>query len=159
MTRTILLTALSIAQLFAAEPYLGVWKLDLAKSTFSPGPPPTSQLLRLDGEGGMVKLQLAESSAAGTAVVSAPFRFDGKPYPVQASKMFDSVSATLDPGKAEDKSSPELRTRLRFNWMRNGTTQVQCNAFLVGSRLTISTTGTGPDAKPVKNYRVFVKEK
>src|SRR5262245_949120 len=118
MTRNVLLTVLATARLFAAEPYIGTWKLDVAKSTFEPGPPPSSQLLWLDNEGGMVKLQLTESNSAGTAVLSASFRIDGKPYQVQGSKLFDSVSATWigDDGRTVYKmESPS--PHLQLNWM------------------------------------------
>jgi hypothetical protein len=34
-----------------SDPFLGTWQLDLAKSKFSPGPPPSGQTLSVQGEG------------------------------------------------------------------------------------------------------------
>src|SRR5262249_49280043 len=148
MHRMMTLTALATAQLIASDVFVGVWNLDSAKSSFDPGPPPVSQTLRLDNDGGLVKLHLTEVTAAGSSEITASFRFDGKPYPVQGSKQFDSLSAT----RQDD-------ARFQISWIRNGKVQILCNGRTSANNMVITTTGITDTGKPVKNYRVFVKAK
>jgi hypothetical protein len=44
-------TAAPQVGLTQSNPLIGTWKLNLAKSKFSPGPPPKSQTLTFEGRG------------------------------------------------------------------------------------------------------------
>jgi hypothetical protein len=49
----LLAAALSEAGFAHSDPLIGTWKLNLAKSTYSPGPPPNSDTMTFDAvEGG-----------------------------------------------------------------------------------------------------------
>jgi hypothetical protein len=79
----------------AADPAIGTWKLNLAKSTFSPGPAPKSQTRTYaesaQGTTVTVKTTAADGKESTTTLT---FKDDGKPYPVSGSPDFDMVSIT-----------------------------------------------------------------
>ena len=83
----------------AADPAIGTWKLNLAKSTFSPGPAPKSQT-RSYAESPQGTTVIVKTTAADgkESVSTLTFKDDGKPYPVSGSTDFDMVSITrVDP--------------------------------------------------------------
>jgi hypothetical protein len=86
--------AIGTGTAFAADAVVGTWKLNLAKSTFSPGPAPKSQTRTyIESAQGMtvtVKTTAADGKESTTALV---FKDDGKSYPASGSPDFDAVSA------------------------------------------------------------------
>jgi len=78
----------------AADAVEGAWKLNLAKSTFSPGPAPKSQSRTyVESAQGMtvtVKTTAADGKESTTTIV---FKDDGKSYPVSGNPDFDAISA------------------------------------------------------------------
>lgn len=78
----------------AADAVEGTWKLNLAKSTFSPGPAPKSQsrtyVESAQGMAVTVKTTAADGKESTTTIV---FKDDGKSYPVSGNPDFDAVSA------------------------------------------------------------------
>jgi hypothetical protein len=80
----------------AADAVAGTWKLNVAKSTFSPGPAPKSQSRTyVESAQGMtvtvtVKTTAADGKESTTTIV---FKDDGKSYPVSGNPDFDAVSA------------------------------------------------------------------
>jgi len=77
------------------DPANGTWELNLAKSTFSPGPPPKSQTRTYEVSGGDVKCTLKGIDAEGKPMlVQYNARYDGKDYPVTDSQDFDAMSLT-----------------------------------------------------------------
>jgi len=80
---------------FAADSATGTWKLNLAKSTFSPGPAPKSQT-RTYAESTLGMTLTVKTTAANgkesTAMLT--FKDDGKSYPESGNPDFDMVSVT-----------------------------------------------------------------
>jgi hypothetical protein len=91
MVGAILAIATSAAS--AADSVIGTWKLNVAKSTFSPGPAPKSQT-RIYAESAQgIVLTLKTVAADGTeSTASLTFKYDGKPYAVSGNPDFDTVS-------------------------------------------------------------------
>src|ERR1700732_3993897 len=87
--------AIGTGTALAADPVIGTWKLNLAKSTFSPGPAPKSQTRTYaesaDGMTLTVKTTAADGKETTTTLI---FKEDGKPYPVTGNPDFDKVSVT-----------------------------------------------------------------
>ena len=73
---------LSVAVWATDNPFVGTWKLNLAKSTFDPGPPVRSRTVTIEQTGDGVKWAIEQVDAKGNraTVVEAP-KFDGKDYP------------------------------------------------------------------------------
>jgi hypothetical protein len=86
-------TGAVIAAAPAADPAIGTWKLNLAKSKFSPGPAPKSQTRTYaESAQGMV-LTIKTTAADGKeATATLTFKDDGKPYPVTGNPDFEMVS-------------------------------------------------------------------
>ena len=87
--------AIGTGTALAADPVIGTWKLNLAKSTFSPGPAPKSQTrIYSESAQGMtvaVKTTAADGKDSTTNLI---FKEDGKSYPASGSPDFDMVSVT-----------------------------------------------------------------
>jgi hypothetical protein len=86
--------AIGTGTAIAADAVEGTWKLNLAKSTFSPGPAPKSQsrtyVESAQGMSVTVKTTAADGKESSITFV---FKDDGKSYPVSGNPDFDAVSA------------------------------------------------------------------
>ena len=79
----------------APDPIIGTWKLNVAKSTFSPGPAVKSQTRHYVATPQGLLLTLTTTAADGkTNTSTMTFKYDGKPYPMIGNPDFDSVSVT-----------------------------------------------------------------
>src|SRR6202790_4109052 len=80
---------------FAADPAIGTWKLNVAKSTFSPGPAPKSQTRTYAETPQGITLTIKTTAADGKeSTATLTFKDDGKPYPVTGNPDFDMVAVT-----------------------------------------------------------------
>jgi uncharacterized ParB-like nuclease family protein len=79
----------------AADPVVGTWKLNVAKSTFSPGPAPKSQTRSYAESAQGMTLTVKTIAADGKeSTTTLTFKVDGKPYPASGNPDFDSVAVT-----------------------------------------------------------------
>src|SRR5258708_8038876 len=87
--------AIATGTALAADAVVGTWKLNVAKSTFSPGPVPKSQTRTYaESAQGMtvtIKTMAADGKESST---TTSFKDDGKPYPVSGNPDFDKISLT-----------------------------------------------------------------
>lgn len=80
---------------YATDPILGTWKLNLAKSKFSPGPAPKSQTRVYSAYPEGVQVTIKTIRADGeTTVLEYPANSDGKDYPVTGSAQIDAIAMT-----------------------------------------------------------------
>ena len=82
------------AALWAADPSVGTWKLNAAKSKSTPGPGPKSATITYEETADGIK-RTGESINADGNKTSFDYtvKFDGKDYPVTGSDTFDAISA------------------------------------------------------------------
>jgi hypothetical protein len=90
-----LLTVSAVARAQSADPWMGTWKVNLAKSTFSPGPKPTvAGTVKMELASGAMKSTLDGVNAQGqpthTETVS---KFDSTDVPVKGAAAPNSTSA------------------------------------------------------------------
>ena len=79
----------------AADPVIGTWTLNVAKSKFSPGPALKAQIRTYAATAQGTALTLKTTAADGKETTATlTFKDDGKPYPVSGNPDFDSVSVT-----------------------------------------------------------------
>jgi len=79
----------------AADSVVGTWKLNLAKSTFSPGPAPKSQTrIYAESAQGMTLTVKTTAADGKDSTSNLNFKEDGKAYSVSGSPDFDMVSVT-----------------------------------------------------------------
>lgn len=78
----------------AADPAIGTWKLNVAKSMLS-GPAPTSQVRTyVDSAKGMVLTIRTTSVDGKESTASVTFKDDGKDYPIAGNPDADTISVT-----------------------------------------------------------------
>jgi hypothetical protein len=147
----ILFLTLAAAGMALAQrnPFVGTWKLDVAKSKFDPGPAPKSQTRTWDASG---KVSVKGVNAAGKAMSYAyPIKGDGKEYP--------TVGAI--PNAADKISSNKIAPNtLEVHLMRGGK-PAERTSFTVtkdGKTLTISDRGTNADGSAFNNVTVWNKQ-
>ena len=77
----------------AADPSVGTWKLNVAKSTYSPGPAPKSLTAKIEVAGDGEKVTVDGVRGDDTPIkVEYTAQYDGKDYPITGSPMADTVS-------------------------------------------------------------------
>jgi hypothetical protein len=78
---------------FAADPVVGAWKLNVAKSTFKPGPGPKSQIRTYaETKQGML-LTVKTVAADGTeTTATSTFKDDGFDYPITGNPAYETIS-------------------------------------------------------------------
>jgi hypothetical protein len=142
------LTSLASAQ---GDPHVGTWELNLAKSTFNPGPPPQRQTLWYKAEGRGLTALLQGVDASGKPINPDPsnfaINFDGRDHPTQRTA-YDSSAWT------RISASKYVVNR------KKGGKVVQTSTNVVsddGKTLTITTTGVDEDGRPINNVRVYDK--
>lgn len=76
-----------------ADPVVGTWKLNLAKSTFAGVPAYKSQIRTYSQSGGDLTLKMTTVSAGGKETATqATYKLNGKDYPSMGNPDFDSLS-------------------------------------------------------------------
>jgi hypothetical protein len=134
----------------ATDPVIGMWKLDPAKSKYSPGPPPKSLTLKFETVGEGLKLTSDGVGAEGQAThTEYTAKYDGKDYPITGSTISDTVSLKrIDTNTVErtDKKSGKIVQTLMRKISSDGKT------------MTATVKGTNAAGQPVNNELVFVKQ-
>jgi hypothetical protein len=75
------------------DPAIGNWKLNLAKSKFTPGTAPTNNIVTVEAAGQGIKVTSTTVRANGKKIVVHYTAYlDGKDYPVTGSPDYDTVS-------------------------------------------------------------------
>ena len=91
---TLLLVALVLnVAAAAADQHSGTWKMNPAKSKYSPGPAPKSNMLKIDSDADNLKLSAEGIDAAGNPThVEYTAKYDGKDYPITGMPNADTVA-------------------------------------------------------------------
>jgi hypothetical protein len=91
---TLLFAALALnISAAAADQHSGTWKMNPAKSTYSPGPAPRSGLVKIDSDAENIKLNSDGIDAAGNPThVEYTAKYDGKDYPINGLPNADTVA-------------------------------------------------------------------
>ncbi len=144
-------TALPQIGFAQSNPEIGTWKLNLAKSKYSPGPPPRSQTSNIQAEGQGLKVTLEGIDAQGnpTKVDFGVYFYDGKSYPVAGSTFYDASSY-----KRVNDSTVEI-TRTKGGKAVGTTTQV---LSADGKSLTFTTTGVNANGQQFNGVSVYDKQ-
>ena len=149
-TGTMVLTLVSGAAAQAPKGLDGTWKLNAAKSKFSPGPAPKAMTVVYSTEGadGMkIVVDVTPAEGAAQHWEMTP-HYDGKEYPVTGNPNADMVTAK----KIDDRTGEST-------FKKNGkVTAVNSRKLSAdGKTLTITSKGTTVDGKPRHDVQVFEK--
>jgi hypothetical protein len=141
---------LSGSVLLAAENWLGTWKLNVAKSKYSPGPAPKSLTLKFEATADGINLTFdgvdPEGNPTHGEYVS---KFDGTDVPFPGNPDADTASAK----KIDDN-------RYENVWKKDGKTTITAKAVVSdsGKTLTITLVGTNAKGETVKNVGVYDRQ-
>jgi hypothetical protein len=79
--------------IWASDPVLGKWKLNVDKSTYLPGPAPKSQTRLYQAHAHGIKVTIRTIGKDGQViVVEHPVNYDGKEQPVIGSQQSDAIA-------------------------------------------------------------------
>ncbi len=144
------LVVTSVASAQTPDPIVGTWKLDVAKSTYKPGPAPKSSTLMIEPAGKGLKVAIDSVTADGS-----PLKWgfttlrDGKEEaPVTGNPAFDVVTST----KASATTGTNVYKKAGKVVM---TTKVAIDAG--GKTMTLTSTGTDPKGQAIHNVAIYTK--
>ena len=131
------------------EPFLGIWELNLAKSSITRGAPPRSETIVNVAEPGGFRSTLAVVGATSTSVEIHHYNFDGSFHQTEGSDPRELSFKRVDPNAIEQETR------------RNG--QVTVNRRIEvskdGRTMTFIASGTtGGGQKYVNDTRVYEKK-
>jgi len=134
----------------ATDPVIGTWRLDVAKSSFEPGPPLQSQERKYVKTSQGVKFTLTGVSASGKPMhVEFTAPYDGRDYPLTGSPSSDSVSM-----RRIDRFTADAVEK------KNGRAVFHVNRTISrdGNTMTVTSIGTNAAGVAIKNILVFERE-
>lgn len=155
MTLAVGLAAVSSLAIVPAQefdPLVGTWTLNVARSTFDPGPPPKSSTRTYEDRGGGVFVVINRGvDAKGNPTFSAfAAKYDGKhPFANSSSGTLDTISY-----RRVDASTVEY-TITRDGKSSTTTTRTVSKD---GRTVTERTKGTNAQGQPVGTVRVYEKQ-
>jgi hypothetical protein len=151
------LTALLVAAIAVGtsaqtpDPLIGTWKLDVAKSTYKPGPAPKSVTVVVEPASGKgVKISVDGAAGDGTPIkVGYTTMRDGKDVPVTGSTAYDTAAVT--------QTSPHEGTIV---YKKAGKTAVTAKTSIAkdGKTMTVTYDGTDPKGQAMHNVAHYVKQ-
>lgn len=132
-----------------ADPVVGTWKLNAAKSTFKAGPALKGQTRIYSQSSEGITLNMKTTGADGKEITSkTTYHLDGKEYPVTGSPDYDSLSA-----KQVDSNTAE------FKLIRGGKTIGTTRRTVSKDGKTLTATSNITDGKGVKSEDITVFDK
>jgi hypothetical protein len=132
-----------------ADPINGTWKLNLAKSTFNPGPAPQSQTVMIEGTDAARKIMVDVTPATGAAVHWEVSGATGARLPVSGTNPnADTYVVT--------RVNP---TTLEAQYIKDGKPTLKQTAVVSadGNTLTVTASGTDAQGRAVSNVAVYDK--
>jgi len=145
------LTVAVLATAQPKDPFVGTWRLNLAKSTYSPGPAPKSTTSTYEAAGQGYKVSVKTEPASGPAQQwSYTSNLDGKDSPITG----NNPNADTIAVKRIDANTLEIVTK------KGGkVTTTQKNVVAPdGKTRTVTTTGTDAQGQKVNNVAVYEKQ-
>jgi hypothetical protein len=144
------LFAVSAGVRAADDPMLGSWKLNVAKSKFTPGPGIQAETNQVESNGNGIKLTAQITKADGTKVTeSYAGTFDGKEFSVGGDANVDTAYLKrIDAHTMEriNKKASKPTTTMKYVVSKDGKTK------------TVTITGTTAKGEPVNTVLVFEKQ-
>jgi hypothetical protein len=144
----ILITA--AVMLSPADSFMGTWKQNMAKSTYSPGPAPKSATYTHSQDGDWISQKCDFINAEGKLIsTTTRFKRDGKEYPYTS---FSGAQKTI--------TSKRINARTNEAMVKYGTEKETVRDVLSADGKTITRTITGTDTKghQIRESQVYEKQ-
>ncbi len=136
----------------AADPLIGTWKLNVEKSTYSPGPPPKSLTVKIEAVENGEKVTADGVRADGQPIrVEYTAKYDGKDYPIKGSAMgADTVSLKRIDASTTERTDKAKDGKVVYTLTRKVSSD--------GKMMTATGKGTNPQGQAVNNVAVVEKQ-
>ena len=132
------------------DPMVGTWKVNLSKSTYSPGPAPKSAINKFEPWEDGIKAMMDIVDGQGNKIHSeATVKFDGKDHPIKGSPIADAVSVK----RANEREADIV-------WKKGGKVTMTGKSVISadGRTTTLTQTGTDPQGRTLNNTAVYDKQ-
>jgi hypothetical protein len=133
-----------------ADPHIGTWVLNVAKSKYAPGPGPKEQtsVYAMAGQG--IKVSTKAVGADGKPTMTEfTAMFDGKDHPVTGNADYDATMM-----KRVDSNTIEFTRKKGGKMVQTATSAVSKD----GKTRTVTTTGVNAQGQKINNVTVFEKK-
>jgi len=139
----------SVAAAQGAEAINGHWKLDLAKSTFSPGPAPKSQTVMIEGTDAARKITVDVTPATGA----------GQHWEVSGASGASLAVVGNNPNADHYVVKRVNATTLEAQYTKDGKATLKQTAVVSadGKTLTVTASGTDAQGRTINNVAVYGK--
>jgi len=143
------IVGLSYAIHAQADPSVGTWKLNLAKSKYNAGQPPRSTTVVIEPAGDGIKLTATSIVADGsTRKIAYTATYDGKDARVVGTADYDTIAITRTANGTEGVRKRGGRVAQTY------TRTVSAD----GKTMTVTSKGTGAAGDKVDNVQVYDKQ-
>jgi hypothetical protein len=132
----------------AKEPWVGTWRLNTTKSTYSPGPKPVSSTVTVQASEGGIKQVTEQSLGLGASKSEFTARFDGKDYPIRGNPNAEVVAL-----RRIDDSNYEVLLKM------SGKVTITSRVSISGDGKTRTVVQTGANAKGQKVMNTIVYDR
>jgi hypothetical protein len=144
-------TALPQVSFGQSNPLIGTWKINFAKSKYSPGPPPRSgaTIFEAAGQGLRITAEGIDAQGNPTKVNYGISEFDGKSSPVTGSPDYDAQAATRVDANTIIFSRTKAGKLVQHVIIR---------VSPGGKTRTVTTTGINAKGQPLDNIAFYDKQ-
>ena len=141
------------ALLAQSNPAIGTWKLNLAKSKYSPGPPPKSQTTKIEAAGNGVKNTNEGIDGDGNPITYGyTTNYDGKDTPITGSR---------SPNGADSIAVKRIDANTTTSTLKKAGKVVLTTRTVYstdGKQRTITSKGTNESGQPTNNVTVYDRQ-
>ena len=141
---------MEIVALSSADGFMGTWKQNIAKSTYSPGPAPKSATYTHTQDGEWISQKCEFINAEGKSIsTTTRFKLDGKEYPYTS---FSGAQKTI--------TSNRINARTNEAIVKYGaeTETVRDVLSIDGKTITRTITGTDTKGQQIRERQVYEKQ-
>jgi hypothetical protein len=139
------------------DPVIGTWKMNVAKSKYSPGPAPKSGTTKISAVPGGIHIVANGVNADGQATVAQyTAKFDGKDYPIKA-----TVAGKPNPNAADAESVKKIDDHTYEATAKVKGEVLNVTRWVIsadGKTRTSTVTGKNAQGQTVNNTIVFEKQ-
>lgn len=133
-----------------ADPAIGTWKLNLAKSKYVPGPPPKSNTITIAAAGaGFHVVAKGEDAQGQPTGIDYTVMFDGKDSPVKGAPAYDTTSV-----KRVDANTTEQVRKKEGKMVQTATRKISAD----GKAMTVTTRGKDEAGRTLNTVAVYDKQ-
>jgi hypothetical protein len=133
-----------------ADPFIGTWVLNVAKSKYDPGPAPKDQTVTYEAVAEGLKITVKGTNGDGSALsTSYTGKLDGKDYPSTGAPSWDMQAL-----KRVNANTIEITRKKGGKVVQTGTNVVSAD----GKTRTITVTGVDEQGRKINNVSVYDKK-